>query len=111
MLCGGGVLLAVSLVTGEWRRAGTEAFSLVSAGALAYLIVCGSLVAFTAYVWLLRVSTPAKVATYAYVNPLVAVVLGVVILDEPLTSRVFLATALIVAAVVLATAGLPGRKR
>jgi len=70
---------------------------------LGYLIFFGSLVAFSAYVWLLRVSTPARVSTYAFVNPVVAVVLGYVLAGEPLTPRTMVAAAVIVAAVVLIT--------
>jgi len=103
MLAGGGILLVASLVRGEWASVDPARFSAASLGALAYLVVFGSLVGFTAYVWLLRVSTPAKVATYAYVNPVVAVALGWVVLSEPITTDTFLATALIVAAVVLTT--------
>ncbi len=70
---------------------------------LAYLVVFGSIIAFTSYIWLLRnVSAPA-VATYAFVNPLVALVLGVWLVSEPLTVRSTVAAALIVAAVVLIT--------
>ncbi len=69
--------------------------------ALAYLIVFGALVAFSAYVWLLRATTPAKVATYAYVTPIVAVTLGWALAGEPLSPRIAMAGALIVAAVVL----------
>jgi len=103
MLGGGGVLLLAGTLAGEWRDIDPARFSRASLVALAYLVFFGSLVAFTAYVWLLRVSAPAKVATYAYVNPLVAVTLGAMFLAEPLTPRVFLATTLVVAAVVLTT--------
>ena len=71
--------------------------------ALGYLVVFGSLVGFTAYIWLLRVSTPALVATYAYVNPVVAVLLGWAFAGEPLTARTLVAAAVIVGAVVLIT--------
>ena len=71
--------------------------------ALAYLVVFGSLVGFTAYVFLLRHTRPALVATYAYVNPVVAVLLGWALAGEPLTARTLLAGAVIVGAVVLIT--------
>jgi drug/metabolite transporter (DMT)-like permease len=69
--------------------------------ALAYLIVFGSLIAFTAYTWLLRVTSPSRVATCAYVNPVVAVFLGWAVAGEQLTLRSALAAAVIVGAVVL----------
>lgn len=71
--------------------------------ALAYLVVFGSLVAFSAYIWLLGVSTPARVSTYAYVNPVVALLLGWALADEPLTFRSLVAAAIIVGSVVLIT--------
>ncbi|HUQ50922.1 MAG TPA: EamA family transporter, partial [Gammaproteobacteria bacterium] len=73
MLAGGAALLVLSVSLGELRLFDVHAVTLRSALGLLYLIVLGSLVAFSAYVWLLRVSTPAKVSTYAYVNPVVAV--------------------------------------
>ncbi len=103
MLAGGAVLLVASFVRGEWTGVDPASFSGASLGSLVYLIVAGSLLGFSAYIWLLRVTTPAKVATYAYVNPVVAVLLGWAVLDEPITTDTFLATALIVAAVVLTT--------
>ena len=72
-----------------------------SLGSLGYLIVFGSLLGFTAYVWLLKVSTPARVSTYAYVNPIVAVLLGALLAGEALTLRIGLAGAVIVGAVAL----------
>lgn len=69
--------------------------------ALAYLVVAGSVVAFTAYVWLLRTVSAAAVGTYAFVNPVVALVLGILVLDEPLTLRSGLASALILVAVLI----------
>jgi drug/metabolite transporter (DMT)-like permease len=68
-----------------------------------YLIFFGALIGFTAYIWLLRVSTPAHVSTYAYVNPVVAILLGWAFASEPLTPRTLLAAAVIVAAVVIIT--------
>ncbi|HLF13175.1 MAG TPA: EamA family transporter [Gammaproteobacteria bacterium] len=79
------------------------AFSRRSILAFLYLMVFGSIVAFTAYVWLLRVSTPARVSTYAYVNPVVAVFLGWAMADEALTMRMLVAAAVIVSGVVLIT--------
>ena len=68
---------------------------------IAYLIFVGSLVGFTTYAWLLTVAPLGRIATYAYVNPVVAVVLGSLILDEPLTARTVVAAAVIVLAVAL----------
>jgi drug/metabolite transporter (DMT)-like permease len=71
--------------------------------AFAYLTVIGSLVGYTAYVWLLQVSTPARVSTYAFVNPFVAVLLGHLVLKETLPESVAVAGALILASVILIT--------
>ena len=101
MLMGGVVLLAVGFLTGESARIDPAGFTPRGILALAYLILLGSVVSFTAYTWLLSVTTPARVATYAYVNPLVAVLLGWVLASEPLTPRTLLATVVIVAAVVI----------
>ena len=73
--------------------------------AVAFLTLVGCLVAFTTYLWLLRVSTPSRVATHAYVNPVVAVVLGWAVAGEALTARMLVAAALIIGAVVLITSG------
>jgi drug/metabolite transporter (DMT)-like permease len=73
--------------------------------AVAFLAIVGSLVAFTTYLWLLRVSSPSRVATHAYVNPVVAVVLGWAVDGEALTARMLAAAALIIGAVVLITSG------
>jgi drug/metabolite transporter (DMT)-like permease len=73
--------------------------------AVAYLIVAGSLLAFTAYAWLLRAAPTPLVATYAYVNPVVAVLLGWAVAAEPVTPRMIAAGAIIVAAVALIASG------
>jgi drug/metabolite transporter (DMT)-like permease len=101
MLAGGVLLSLVGLITGEWAAFSPAAVSLDSLLALAYLTVIGSLLAFTTYGWLLRVAPLQFIATYAYVNPVVAVILGVVILNEPLTPRTLIAGAVIVFAVAL----------
>jgi drug/metabolite transporter (DMT)-like permease len=103
MLAGGALLLVVGLATGEAGQLHPHLFSAKSLLALGFLIVFGSLVAFTAYIWLLRVSTPARVSTYAYVNPVVAVFLGWAFDHEPVTARTLLAAAVIVASVVVIT--------
>jgi drug/metabolite transporter (DMT)-like permease len=101
MLAGGTVLLLVGLATGEGAQLHLEALSLRSALALGYLIVFGSIVAFSAYVWLLRVVSPARASTYAYVNPGVAVFLGWALASEPITPLTLVAAAVIVTAVAL----------
>jgi drug/metabolite transporter (DMT)-like permease len=101
MLVGGTLLLLAGLATGEAAQLHLEALSLRSALALTYLIVFGSIVAFSAYVWLLRVVTPARASTYAYVNPVVAVFLGWALAGEAITPLTLVAAAVIVTAVAL----------
>ncbi len=103
MLAGGALLAAAGIVLGEGRSAVPGAVSLRSLLALGYLILFGSLVTFTAFTWLLRVSTPSRVATCAYVNPVVAVLLGWGLAGERLTVRSLVAAAIILGAVVLIT--------
>ena len=103
MIAGGSLLLVLALVTGDFKRLNLGAASWVSLGAFAYLLIFGSLVGFTAYSWLLRNVTTARAATYAYVNPVVAVFLGWLLAHEPLTLRMLLAAAVIVSSVVLIT--------
>jgi drug/metabolite transporter (DMT)-like permease len=103
MLCGGALMFLTGLLLGELRGFDTAAISLNSWLAWGYLVAAGSLVAFPAYVWLLKHSTPARVSTYAYVNPIVAVFLGWLLLREPVSQRTFLAAAVIVAAVAIIT--------
>ena len=108
MLAGGVLLGALAAVTGQ-TAVNADAVTLRSVLAVLYLIVFGSLVGFTAYIWLLRVASPARVATYAYVNPIVAVLLGWAVLGEPLTARTWAAAAVIVAGVAIITIS-KGRK-
>lgn len=103
MLAGGSLLLLFSLITGDVQKLNLANSSWTSLIALAYLTLFGSLVAFTAYSWLLRNVTPARAATYAYVNPVVAVLLGWLFAGEPITLRVIIAAAIIVGSVVLIT--------
>jgi drug/metabolite transporter (DMT)-like permease len=91
----------MSLVSGELGRFDVAAVSLESLLGLTYLTVIGSLVAFTTYVKLLRIAPLPLIATYAYVNPVVAVFLGTWFLSEPLTQRTLVAGAVIVFAVAL----------
>jgi drug/metabolite transporter (DMT)-like permease len=99
MLCGGGTMIVVALLAGEAGRVDVGAISTDSALALAYLVVFGSLVAFTAYTWLLQHAPLSLIATYAYVNPVVAILLGAVILSEELTPLVLVAATVIVVSV------------
>jgi len=101
MLAGGVALLAIALARGEVADFEPGAVSGRSWAALAYLVVFGSLVAFTAFVWLLGVAPVSKVATYAYVNPVVAVLLGALLLDERVTLPVLAGGAIIIAAVAI----------
>jgi drug/metabolite transporter (DMT)-like permease len=98
----GGTLLAVAgAVGGEVDDVQRGSISGASLGGLLYLIVVGSVIAFTVYVWLLRTTRTSLVSTYAYVNPVIAVLLGWALLDEPVTWRVLVASAAIVCAVLL----------
>ena len=101
MLLGGLVIVAAGLAAGEAPEVDPEAFSLRSVAALLYLIVFGSWLAFTAYAWLLQNAPISRVATYAYVNPVVAIVLGFVILDELITPITLVGAAIIVLSVAL----------
>jgi drug/metabolite transporter (DMT)-like permease len=116
MLTGGLVLAMMAAVTGEFGRFSVAAVSPESLTALAYLTVIGSLLAFTVYGWLLRVAPLPLIATYAYVNPVVAVILGAIVLAEPIEPRTVIAGAVIVAAVALIVTArsrmaAPGRRR
>ena len=101
MLSAGGLFLLASLVIAEPSRLHVAAVPAHALAALAYLVVFGSIVGFTAYAWLLRNAPLPLVSTYAYVNPVVAVILGALVLREPLTPRTLLAGAVIVAGVIL----------
>lgn len=103
MLAGGTLLVLAGTATGEWSRVDLANISLKSILAVAYLIVFGAIVGYSAYVWLLRASTPARVSTYAYVNPVVAVVLGWALAGEEFTLRMAVAAAIIIAGVALIT--------
>ena len=105
LVLGGLMLLAVSLGTHELARYDVRSVSTASLWALAYLIVFGSIVAFTAYSWLLRVAPPSRVGTHAYVNPLVAVALGWSVAGEPLTATMCAAAAVIAASVAMVLKG------
>jgi drug/metabolite transporter (DMT)-like permease len=101
MICGGALLLLLGAVLGEEHQFNLQKLSPISIGAFIYLVLVGALVGYTAYFWLLRHCEPAKVATYAYVNPVVAVILGALFAGERLTSRTIAAAALIIGSVAI----------
>jgi len=103
MLAGGAALFVVGTLVGEFGRLNIGAASTRSLLSLLYLIIAGSLIGFTAYTYLLQVSTPAKVSTYAYVNPVVAVFLGWAFAGEEITTRTLIAAAVILAGVAIIT--------
>ena len=100
-LCGGTLLCLVALVTGEVRGFHFSQVTLRSWLGLLYLIFFGSALGFSAYVYILKHSTATRVATYAFVNPVVALFLGWFLASEPLSLRTILASAIILAAVLL----------
>lgn len=99
MICGGLVLIFLGSVTTEYRKFHLSDVTSVSIIAFFYLVVVAGLIGFPAYVFLLRHCDPAKVATYAYVNPIVAVILGALLAHEAISIRTLIGAALIVAAV------------
>jgi drug/metabolite transporter (DMT)-like permease len=111
-LLGGGVLLlAASALAGETRHFRLTDVTPVALGALLYLVVFGSVVAFTAYSWLVEREGPSRALSFTYVNPLVAVLLGAAVLHEPLTWRIALAAGAIIVAVVLVITGTQEAKK
>ncbi|MGA7462329.1 MAG: EamA family transporter [Candidatus Korobacteraceae bacterium] len=103
MLCGGILLTLTAASLGEFRGFHPLAVSRTAWIALAYLTAAGSIIAFTAYVWLIHHESPTKVGTYAYVNPVVAVALGYFFAGEPLTARTLVGSLLVLVSVVLIT--------
>jgi drug/metabolite transporter (DMT)-like permease len=99
MVAGGALLIAGSLVFGEWSKLDRGAFASDSVAAWLYLVVAGSLVGFTAYAWLLRSAPISLVVTHQYVNPLVAITLGMLLLDERPSPLALAGAALVVGAV------------
>jgi drug/metabolite transporter (DMT)-like permease len=111
MLTGGAGLLLLGSLTGEWSHLDLSSISARSLWGLAYLIVFGSWIGFTAYTWLLRAAPTPLVSTYAYVNPIVAILLGHLIAGESLTPRILMATAIIIASVGLTTMNHPASQK
>lgn len=105
LVCGAAMLLVAAGLTGEFHSLHWSAISLRSILGLAFLIFFGSIVAFTAYTWLLQRCPPTLVATHTYANPVVAVLLGWLLAAEPLTSRVLLSSVAILGAIVLIRRG------
>lgn len=112
MLMGGAALIVLAGVTGEFSRFDPSAVSAGSVLAVLYLVVFGSLIGFSSYVWLLRNTQPALASTYAYVNPAVALFLGWALGGEPLSPRTGLAAVVILTAVlIITTRNTRGRRR
>ena len=105
LVCGAAMLLTTAGITGEFHALHWSAISSRSILGLAYLITFGSIVAFTAYTWLLQRCPPTLVATHTYVNPIVAVLLGWLLASEPLNSRIVIASTAILGAIVLIRRG------
>ena len=101
MLTGGMLLSLLAAATGDWGKLHPSNVSLLSAASVLYLITFGSLIGFSTYMWLLKVASPAAVGTYAYVNPVVAVLLGVALGGERLPPTAFVAMGVIVGGVAL----------
>lgn len=101
MLAGGAGLFVLGTALGEWGRLDLNAVSTESLLGLGYLVVFGSLVGLSAYTWLLRVAPTPLVSTYAYVNPLIAIFMGNLLAQEPLTPQILAAAAIIVSAVAI----------
>jgi len=107
MLCGGFLLFIAGLIKGEYNQVHFNAISTSSLLAMGYLITFGSIVAFSAYSWLLRVVSPSLVSTYAYVNPAIAVFLGWMFLKEPIDKYTIIGSVFIVFALILITSQKP----
>lgn len=107
MLGGGAVLFLIAALSGEFSRFHLEDVTTASTLGLVYLTTFGALVGFTSYIWLLDKVSPARVGTYAYVNPIVAVFLGWAVAGESLSSRTVLAAAIVIGGVALITTSSP----
>jgi drug/metabolite transporter (DMT)-like permease len=105
MLAGGAGLLLAGTLTGEWSRLDLGSITVPSLLGLGYLIFFGSLIGYASYTWLLRVAPTPLVSTYAYVNPLIAILMGSLLAQEPLTPRILASALVIVSAVVLINIG------
>jgi drug/metabolite transporter (DMT)-like permease len=101
LFAGGCMDLVLAIVSGETASFDPSRVTLLSVGAMVYLGIVSSIIAFTAFTWLMRVVSPARVATYAYVNPVVAVGLGWALNGESIQPITVVAAAIIISAVVL----------
>lgn len=111
MMSGGAAMIVFGVLRGEWAGFDPQAVSAVSVGAFFYLVVCGSLVAFSSYSWLIRTVEPTLVATHTYVNPVVAIYLGWWLADETVGPRTLAAAVLILSSVVILTGAEARRAR
>jgi drug/metabolite transporter (DMT)-like permease len=111
LVAGGVMLLIASAAFGETARARAEDFTPLAVGSLLYLIIFGSVIAFSAFTWLVNTEGPSRAASYVYINPFVAVLLGWGVAGEALTPRMLAAGAAIVLAVVLIVRGTPSEAR
>jgi len=101
MLAGGAVLAVMAIIAGESGQIDPASFSMKSIISLIYLIIFGAVIGYSAYIWLLGVTTPAMAATYAYFNPLVAMFLGWLMADELIDFKIWIAMIMIISAIVL----------
>jgi drug/metabolite transporter (DMT)-like permease len=111
MIAGGIGLLLLGTVTGEWARLDLTIISTRSLLGFGYLVIFGSLVGYAAYTWLLRAAPTTLVSTYAYVNPLVAILLGSLLAQEIVTIRILVSSAIILSSVALITMKQPKPKK
>jgi drug/metabolite transporter (DMT)-like permease len=109
MLCGGSLMFLIGVARGELRHFDPARISHSSLGAFIYLVLIGAIIGYGCYAYILRHCDPAKVATYAYVNPVVAVLLGAFFAGEKINARMLVAAGLIVGSVAVVISG--GRKR
>lgn len=100
---GGAALVLLSILVGDAAQFDVSTLTWQAVFAWAYLSIAGSVIGFSAYVWLLRVQPPSRVATYAYVNPIVALTLGALLAGEQITLRIVIAAATIITAVAIVT--------
>jgi len=110
MLAGGAGLLVVGTLRGEWQSLSLTQVSTNSLLGFAYLVIFGSLIAYASYSWLLGVAPTPLVATYAYVNPLIAILLGSLLANEPINLQIIIATIIIVGSVFLTNSSRFARK-
>ena len=108
MLAASAAMLVGSLATGDWRQFSWNSVSGLSVFSFWYLVIAGSIIGYTAYVYLLGVVSAAKASTYAYVNPIIAVLLGWLFANEPLGGRTILAAAVILGGVAIITSAQSG---